>query len=510
MGENGVKVKLLLGEYWWGGAVMDGIYMPYGDKNFKRELNPNKTFNQAVPFLVSNKGRYIWSDDPFDFRIEEGFLYIENCEGEIIKEEGFDSLKEAYKAAQNKHFPPSGKLPEELLFTAPQYNTWIELMYDQREDKILEYAQSIIDNGFPPGILMVDDNWQEDYGVWKFHAERFKNPKGMINKLHDLGFKVMLWVCPFVSPDSATFRDLAKKDFFIKDGNGEIAIREWWNGFSAVLDFTNEEVCKYFYGQLKSLVDEYGVDGFKFDAGDPVYYSKDDNCHVPSHPNVHCEKYGLFGLEFKLNEFRACWKNGGQPLVQRLSDKAHSWGYDGLATLIPNGLAQGLMGYSFVCPDMIGGGEYQSFLASSNNLDEELFVRYAQCSALFPMMQFSAAPWRVLSKKYSVYCLQAALLHKKMGLEILEIAKRSAITGEPIIRPMAYEFPEGNYENIHDQFMLGENILVAPVLKKGMTKRKVIFPKGKWQDGDGDIIEGPKMDMVDAPINKLPWFRKID
>ena len=54
---------------------------------------------------------------------------------------------------------------------------------------------------------------------------------------------------------------------------------------------------------------------------------------------------------------------------------------------------------SYTCPDMIGGGEYLNFLENSSNLDEELFVRYAQCAALMPMMQFSAAPWRVLSKE---------------------------------------------------------------------------------------------------------------
>lgn len=503
-----MKIELFPNEYWWGGATADGIHMPYRDKEFKQELNPNKTFNQAVPFLLSNKGRYIWSDDPFDFRVSDGFLYLENCRGDIIKEEGLHNLRGAYQEAQGRHFPPSGELPEELLFTSPQYNTWIELMYDQGEDKILKYAQDIVDNGFPQGVLMIDDNWQEDYGVWDFHPGRFQNPKAMIEKIHDLGFKVMMWVCPFVSPDSATFRKLKKKGFLIKDSLGRTAIRGWWNGYSAVLDFTNGDARKYFSEQLRFLMDEYGVDGFKFDGGDPKFYREEDLSYITAHPNVHCEKYASLGLDFRLNEYRACWKLGGQPLVQRLADKAHSWGNGGLAPLIPNGLAQGLMGYSFICPDMIGGGEYQNFLASSDNLDEELFVRYAQCSALFPMMQFSAAPWRVLSEEYNGYCLEAALLHKKMGIEILEIAKESAITGEPIMRHMAYNFPDAGYEHIKDQFMLREDILVAPVLEKGATNRQVTFPKGSWQDEDGIIIQGPVVQEVNAPINRLPWFRK--
>ena len=85
-------------------------------------------------------------------------------------------------------------IPDELLFTHPQYNTWIELMYDQNEEDILEYARAIIDNGYPPGVLMIDDNWQENYGIWKFSPRRFKDPKGMMDELHAMGFKVMLWV----------------------------------------------------------------------------------------------------------------------------------------------------------------------------------------------------------------------------------------------------------------------------------------------------------------------------
>lgn len=67
--DNNSIVKLLPNEYWWGGAISDGIYMPYGSKDFEAKLNPNTSPNQAAPFLVSTKGRYLWSDQPFDFKI---------------------------------------------------------------------------------------------------------------------------------------------------------------------------------------------------------------------------------------------------------------------------------------------------------------------------------------------------------------------------------------------------------------------------------------------------------
>lgn len=198
----------------------------------------------------------------------------------------------------------------------------------------------------------------------------------------------------------------------------------------------------------------------------------------------------------------------GEPLVQRLADKTHRWEGNGLDLLIPNGLSQGLLGYPYTCPDMIGGGEFSSFLAQEN-LDAELFVRYAQCSALFPMMQFSAAPWRVLDEAHLEYCLQAARLHEQFGEEILALARHAAKTGEPILRHMAYVFPDDGLEQVNDQFMLGDNVLVAPVIKQGMTKKKIRFPEGRWQGDDGSIVIGPSTHEVNAPLARLPWYRRF-
>ena len=109
---------------------------------------------------------------------------------------------------------------------------------------------------------------------------------------------------------------------------------------------------------------EYGVDGFKFDGGDAPYYTTPAmlgpaKSHQSRTPNGHSEEFAKLGLDYPLNEYRATWKMGGQPLAQRLRDKNHDWA--DLRTLIPGILNQGIMGYSFTCPDMIGGGEYLSF-----------------------------------------------------------------------------------------------------------------------------------------------------
>ena len=158
------------------------------------------------------------------------------------------------------------------------------------------------------------------------------------------------------------------------------------------------------------------------------------------------------------------WKMGGQPLAQRLSDKGHRWG--DLSTLIPNITSQGLMGYAYSAPDMIGGGEFPSFL-NAKTIDEELIVRSAQVHALMPMMQFSVAPWPILDEEHLEGVKKSVALRKKFTPLIMKLAQESAKTGAPIVRTMEYSFPNNGFEHIKDQFMLGDEVLVAPILKKG-------------------------------------------
>ena len=110
-------------------------------------------------------------------------------------------------------------------------------------------------------------------------------------------------------------------------------------------------------------------------------------------------------------------------------------------------------------------------------------------------MQFSAAPWRVLGKESYDKILKSVRLRERYAPKILELAHHAARTGEPVARYMAYEFPEGGYERVNDQFMLGEDILVAPICEKGRTSRNVAVPKGRWRfqgtviESEGDVME---------------------
>ncbi|NQV31241.1 MAG: hypothetical protein HQ515_01035, partial [Phycisphaeraceae bacterium] len=136
-------------------------------------------------------------------------------------------------------------------------------------------------------------------------------------------------------------------------------------------------------------------------------------------------------------------------------------------------------------------------------------VRSAQCSALMPMMQFSVAPWRVLSEDNMAICRDMARLHEAMGAEILALARASSTSGEPMVRAIEYMYPHQAYSEIKDQFLLGDSILVAPVLEKGKRARSVVFPPGAWQGDDGSSVIGPCVRTIDVPLARLPWYRLV-
>ncbi len=489
---------------WWAGIIDHGCRMPLVE-GYEADLCGDTYGNQGQPLLLSSRGDVIWSEDAFAFQLSQSGLSVESRRGRVLHSRSGDSLREAFLYASRTYFPPSGKMPDELLFGAPQYNTWIELMYDQNQVDTLRYAQAILDNGFPAGALMIDDNWQQNYGQWDFRKNKFPDPKGMIEALHSHGFKVMLWICPFVHTNSDAYPELVGRGLLLKNELGRVASIKWWNGESALLDFTNPEAVAWFRSRLDFLQSAYKVDGFKFDAGDSAFY-KGTMALKSVPPNVHSELFGQIGRDYPLNEFRAMWKMGGQPLAERLRDKEHTW--SDLRKLVPNMLLAGLMGYPFCCPDMIGGGEYKSFQTTAT-IDQELLVRSAQCHALMPMMQFSVAPWRVLDQSHLRAIVKAVKVRQDHRNYLLELARQAAATGEPVMRSLEYGFPHRGYERINDEFLLGERFLVAPVLEKGSRERAVVLPPGVWLGADGKRYVGHEKATVRVPLDELCFFERL-
>jgi hypothetical protein len=236
--------------------------MPFtAESTYRFDFHGDTAGNQGQPLLVSDKGRYIWCDEPFAFTIANGRINADCAMGKRTAGKYGSTLREVYEHVGGAYFPPSGKTPDERLFLHPQYNTWIELTYNQNQADVLKYARAIPANGSPAGVLMIDEGWFSHYGNLDFDRARFPDPRGMIAELHRLGSPVMLWVCPYISPDGPFFTELwlahneKKQTVWFVDAENprRPALMEWSDGFSAIVDLTNPQGKAWLKGQLDKL-----------------------------------------------------------------------------------------------------------------------------------------------------------------------------------------------------------------------------------------------------------------
>ena len=520
---NEIALPIRQGEHWWGQATWWGERMPFDEKSVVEiDIRKDGYSNQYQSFLVSDQGRYLWCEDQTALTVSGGVIRVVSDGAEIELVEAGSTLREAFIAASKAHFPPSGQTPDLTFYAAPQYCTWIELTYHQNEKDILAYAQSMLDNGLPPGILMIDDTWQAGYGDWRFEPSRFSDPKGMIAKLHKMGFKVLLWMCPFVQMDSPAYRLLTTgidPDTVVRrpktggllmgdEWNSEnpldrpAAVR-WWNGKSALVDFTDPVGYEWFKGECDRLIRDYGADGFKMDGGHLIFYVRGYRPYKPVSSGLQAQAYGRLCLEYPVCEYRNAFQLAGQPIVERLNDKLHTW--QDLRKCVTDLIAGGLLGYSFLCPDMIGGGSWTEFLPGAK-FDAELYVRSCQMQTLCGMMQFSASPWRLLDPEKQEIVRKSVALRQRFVPRFIELAKECGRTGEPFLRSLEYVFPHRGYAGIKDEFLIGDNLLVAPQLKKGAVSRQVVIPPGKWRDDRGETYIGPKTVTVETPLDRLVYL----
>ena len=521
------EVQMLPDEGWWGAANFFGMKMPFtAQTNLKIDLRKDNYHNQCASLLLSDKGRVIWADAQSTITLKDGKIVMD-ADSEVVVAEGGKTLPEAYRYAMRKWFPASGKMPDPLFFSAPQINTWIELTYHQNEKDILGYAKSMLDNGVPAGVLMIDDTWQAGYGDWRFEPTRFKDPKGMMDKLHGMGYKVMLWMCPYVGMDLPSFRRVAwgtnpddvrgypvKGGFLAEKGrrpsaNGRVEAKacRWWNGYSAFLDFSHPNANAWFTEVLDGLVRDFGVDGFKLDGADLTAYNlKTCEALDPKATNGTLNNgYAAYALKYPFCEIRNLWRLQQMPVVVRLHDKPHTW--EALRRIVADMIGAGLVGQPFICPDMVGGGEWTTFIPGSP-FEPDLFVRSAQIHALCPMMQFSASPWRVLDAEKQKIVRDTVALRQKFAPMIVELAKKAATDGEPILRNLEYNYPGQGYAGVIDEFMMGDKLLVAPQMDKDAATRTVLIPPGTWSADDGTTIVGPTQITVATPLSRLPHFVK--
>jgi alpha-glucosidase (family GH31 glycosyl hydrolase) len=326
----------------------------------------------------------------------------------------------------------------------------------------------------------------------------------MIDELHAKGFKVTAWVVPFVEPRSQAFADGAANSWLVRTADGLPYLVPWWQGGGGLLDMTHPSALEWFFGRLRQLQDETGLDGFKFDAGEACFLPADAVTHRSIHPNDYTQIYvQSVANHYRLTEVRAGWNNQTAPVLFRQWDKTTAWGRDnGLHSVLTGILALGLAGYPFILPDMVGGNAYEQ------EADAELMIRWTQLNALLPALQFSLPPWEY-GAECNELCRRYANLHVEFAPRILDIARDAARTGEPIIRPVFWLAPDDERAlACDDEFLLGDDILVAPVVSPGQRARDVYLPPGRWRDPrTREQFEGARvLRAYPAPLDVLPIF----
>lgn len=461
------------GERWWGG---DQLPLTVGDE---------ARIGWPRPLLVSTHGRYVWSREPFVVRIRDSALTVLPG-GAAPVESGvaaLGSLRAAYRAGAARFDPPVRR-PAARVFTMPHYVVRTGMPWELAQHDVLRYAYDLRRYGFPPGVIVVDEMWAESHGDWRFHSGRFPDPAAMVGELHELGFAVMVWVVPYVTPDTSTFRALADRGALLTDGQGRPVLGQWRSGRSAALDLLNPLAAEHLDAQLTALRARSGVDGFLLDGGEPLFYAD-------------------IGAERPVQNARA-WVNVGVDLG--LSDFCAATGGDGSAeNLIAAGIGQGLMGNIYAGP----GAVADNARLDGDGFDQDRLVRSVQVQAMSPIMRLSTAPWQILDDCQLRLCVEAASLHVAHGHQMLRLAIEAQRTGEPIQRHLAYVFPDHGYEGVTDQFMLGEDIVVAPVLEPGRRQRVVEIPPGTWLGDDGSEFTGPASVEIVVPLSRLPRFYRV-
>ncbi|XP_071845274.1 myogenesis-regulating glycosidase-like isoform X1 [Apostichopus japonicus] len=418
-----------------------------------------------------------------------------------------------YMRANFFFFPSSW--PDERMFRSPVWSTWAQYKTGIDESSIIEFAKAIRENNFKDSQLEIDDGFQVAHGDFVFDEKKFPNPSKTVQELHDMGFRVTAWVTPFANLDSEAYREGAKLGYWVKNAHGEPGIIKWWNGHGAALDFTNPDAAKWYVDRLKRFQEETGIDSFKFDAGEGCYLIDNFQTHAElSNPCEYTAHYAntvaTLGNQI---EMRAGCRNQGLPIFFRMMDKHSSWGWDdGLKTMLTTAVTFSIMGYPFILPDMIGGNAYDGLNVQKTVLpDRELFIRWLELTAFLLSMQYSVQPW-VFDEEVVRIAHRWTTFHGEvitpMILEIVQ--KETVVDGSPIIRPLWWIAPTDKYATRIDcEFLVGNDMLVAPVVDKGRRARDVYLPEGNWMDPSGQVLSGGRWyGRMRAPLDEILYFVK--
>lgn len=371
---------------------------------------------------------------------------------------------------------------------------------------------------------------------FRFPADgRWPDPRAMVTELHRQGLKVILWQAPVMKymdglPHAQRDADEAamiEQGWGLKHSDGRpyrIPDFEWFKR-SLVPDFSNAEAADWWLSKRRYLFDEVGIDGIKTDGGEGVYGRDVTDSqgrtgdvlrnrypveYIGAFHRFVQERTGANGVTFSRAGFE-----GAQTMPAHWAGDERST-FESFRNSVRAGLTAGLSGLPFWGWDLGGfNGEVP---------DAELYLRGAGMAAFCPLMQYHAeskgeknrdrTPWNIAERSGDPRVIPAYRKFAQARMNLLPYlwaeAQHTAATGEALMRALWTEVPDDPaYRPIDDEYLLGRNLLVAPVVHQGQTQRTVVFPPGRWVPlFGGAAVDGPSVRLVEAPLDEVPvWFR---
>ncbi len=394
------------------------------------------------------------------------------------------------------------------------------------QDEVMELARKFREKMIPCDAIHLDIHYMNEYRVFTFDEERFPDPKQMVEQLKELGFHLVPIVDPGVKrdPKYRIYREGIEQDRFCKRIEGDVFLGAVWPGESAFPDFTQDETARW-WGEKHEFYTNLGIQAIWNDMNEPAVFNEIKTMDLDViHTNngaskTHAELHNLYGMLMTKATYEGMRRllgdqrpflltRSGYAGIQRYAavwtgDNRSFWEHMELA--VPMVLNMGLSGLPFAGAD-IGG--------FAHDVSKELLVRWTQMGALLPFSRNHSAmdtirqePWQ-FGAEIEGMCRQAINLRYRWLPYLYTLFHEASQSGIPVVRPLLLEFPEDtNVLNLSDQFLLGTDILVAPVFRPGMRKRLVYLPQGKWiHFWSQESYEGPRHLVVDSPLDQLPLF----
>lgn len=398
-------------------------------------------------------------------------------------------------------------------------------------------AQEFRKRRIPCDVIHLDIDYMQGYRVFTWNQKRFPHPQDLIADLKAAGFQVVTIVDPGVKyepeADYAVFDQGMEQDYFVRDANGKLVHGYVWPDKAVFPDFLRPVVRRWWGDQHHSLTDvgvagiwndmnEPALDDRPFgDKGDKVAFPLDAPQGDPHEQTTHAEVHNLYGLTMAQASYEALRKlrphqrsfvltRSGFAGVQRWSsvwmgDNQSLWEH--LELSLPMLCNMGLSGVPFVGCD-IGG--------FAGNATAELFARWMQVGMLYPLMRAHSAlstdrhePW-VFGDRVERICREYIELRYQLLPYLYSLFWEASQTGAPILRPLLYHYPTDPHTYaLHDQVLLGESLMAAPIYRPGVNYRAVYLPEGVWYDWwTQERYEGKTHILAHAPLERMPLYLK--